>query len=420
MYINQKLNMKALRLITLFLSAIALSASAQSYFDDDIYFDPAKASKKKPKVEKVDRYSDDPGYYYYTPVADYKPADSYSVSGTRSISVDAYNRRGVFAPDSLSTDSAATDFQYTRRIEQFYNPEVVTGSKDKELAQIYYAEPQTVNVYVNTPSSFWGYDNFYPYSSYYNPYFYNPSWRWGSSWYWSSWYDPYWSWNWGWGPSWDWGWGPSYGWGWGPSYGWGWGHHHHGWGSSWCPSWDWGPGPSNRYDPRHPGAGNRRPGATAGTSHSGQSSYRPGYGTNGGRHVSAGGNYRPGYSGSQATRPGYGTSGNSNYRPGYGTNGNRHQGASSQSSNYRPNYGSQPSSTGRPAYGSGSSNSSRPSYTNSNSNSNSSRPSYNSSSSSRPSYNSGSSYSGGSRSSGSSYSGGGGSSRSSGGGRGRH
>ncbi|MDE7475492.1 MAG: hypothetical protein K2M71_07685, partial [Duncaniella sp.] len=159
--------------------------SAQSYFDDDIYYNASKATKKATTNNSSANKKNTVIVY------DYPAADTYTINGTRSISVDDYNRRGIFATDSLSADTTATDFAYTRRIEQFYNPQIVSGSGDKELANIYYMEPEEVNIYVNTPSAYWGYDYFYPYSAWTSPYWYNNYWRWNSSWYWGAWYDPY-------------------------------------------------------------------------------------------------------------------------------------------------------------------------------------------------------------------------------------
>ncbi len=169
--------------------AVTSAATAQSFFDDDIYYDASK-DKSTPKTTKTIRQT------YSTPstviVAEYPSADTYTVNGTRRISIDDYNRRGIFAKDSLSNDTTATDFAYTRRIEQFYNPEIVSGSGDQELANIYYMEPERVNIYVNTPSAYWGYDYFYPHFSWYSPYW-SFNWRWNSPWYWDSWHDLYWS-----------------------------------------------------------------------------------------------------------------------------------------------------------------------------------------------------------------------------------
>ncbi|MDE5727357.1 MAG: hypothetical protein K2H94_04425, partial [Duncaniella sp.] len=191
--------MKTKRLILTLgiLAAVTAGAMAQgSYYDDDIYYDPAKAPKKAKPARTEQRYTQT----YVTPnavvVAEYPSADSYTVNGTRNISVDDYNRRGIFASDSLSNDTTQTDFTYTRRIEQFYNPEVVTSTGDQELANIYYMEPDRVNVYINAPSAYWGYSYFYPdFAWYHDPFYYYPgSWRWNSPWYWNSWHNPYWGW----------------------------------------------------------------------------------------------------------------------------------------------------------------------------------------------------------------------------------
>lgn len=279
--------------------AVTSAATAQSFFDDDIYYDASK-DKSTPKTSKTIRQT------YSTPstviVAEYPSADTYTVNGTRRISIDDYNRRGIFAKDSLSNDTTATDFAYTRRIEQFYNPEIVSGSGDQELANIYYMEPERVNIYVNTPSAYWGYDYFYPHFSWYSPYW-SFNWRWNSPWYWDSWHDPYWSWNWGWGPAW------------GPS--WGWGHPGWGWGPAWGPSWGWGhPGCGPSHPVNRPNVPGYRPGNN-----------RPAYGNNtsgiinGGRRQqirnSNSGSYnRPSTNG---RRPGVSTnSGNSNRRPNQG------------------------------------------------------------------------------------------------------
>lgn len=321
--------------------AATSAVTAQSYFDDDIYYD---ASKDKSKPAKTVTQT------YRTPstviVAEYPAADTYTVTGTRKISVDDYNRRGIFASDSLTNDTTATDFAYTRRIEQFYNPEIVSGSDDQELVNIYYMEPERVNIYVNTPSAYWGYDYFYPDFAWYGPnWAFN--WRWDSPWYWNSWYDPYWSW--GWGPSWCWG--PSWGWGpaWGPSWGWGPGW---GWGPAWGgPSWG-GNAPSHRPGVRPGSSVNRRPTGAIGTSG------RPGL-TNGGRPGTNSYNRPSGVT----TRPSSGTSG----RPGIST-GTSQPGRGEGTVTTRPstNNGSynRPTNTngGRTSgYGSGSYNQSSPS-----------------------------------------------------------
>lgn len=336
-----------------FISCVVILAGAiqaQSYYDDDIYYDASKAPKQTPKPKPASNGN--------AVVANYPSADSYAgvVNGTRTISVDDYNRRGIFANDSLSADSTATDFSYTRRIEQFYNPEVVSATGDEDLANIYYMEPDQVNIYVNTPSMYWGYDYFYPYTAWSYPYYwYNNPWRWHSSWYWGSWYDPYWAW----GPSWSWGWGPAWGW----TY----------------PSWGWG----RHYNPRHPGVAGSRP------NHSGNPGVRPGSGSrpgvvNGGRHQGVGNGRYPGYN--IGSRPG--VNNNNGYNRPAGNNGSR-PGVSNNGNNSRPSY-------------------------NHNNNNSYNRPSTTNGGRYGGSYNSGG-FGGGSRGSG--YSGGG---RSSSGGRGRH
>ena len=321
---------------------LAVALNGQGLYDD-IYYNPKTDTKKAETVIK--RGNTSSNGVYYRSVADYPAADTYTVVTKSTRNVDEYNRRGIFATaDSVPADSTQTDnFAYTRRIEQFYNPAIVSGSNDDELATLYYAEPANVNIYVNSPG-YWGWN--YPYYGY----------GWGSPWYGPSWYGnrgsgPSWSgaWNWGWGHSW----------GWGPAWGWG-------------PSWGWGGGvPVRPYNPRHPGAINRPHYANG---HSGyrpapSGSYRPGSG----RYPS--GNYRPGTTGNY--RPGN----SGNYRP--GTNG----------SYTRPGNSSRPTNKGyRPSYNNNDNNS-RPSYNNSNT----SRPTYNSGSYSRPGRSSGGSFGGGGR-----------------------
>ena len=131
-------------------SSVAL---AQNYDDDDIYYNPSK-SKAKPKTEKPAQST---SVYVY----DYPAADAYTpVPGSGvAIDVDTYNRRGVFAgADSSVTKAPQSDFNYTRKIQRFDNPDIIVESSDGDLASIYYSQPSTVNIYVdNTPTGYWGY-----------------------------------------------------------------------------------------------------------------------------------------------------------------------------------------------------------------------------------------------------------------------
>lgn len=213
---------------------VASVAVAQSYYyDDDIYYDASKKKNEQKTTTNKTAASGRSGYVVKgnTVVADYPAADTYTVPVGKSldVDVDTYNRRGQFlVQDSITSETNADgDFSYTQRIERFHNPDIVSGSGDEELKEVYsYAmsQPQNINIYVidNDPWNFYG-----------------PSWSWryGNPWYWNSWYwDPWypsfgWGWNsWGWDPywSWSWGWGPSWGPGWGPGWGssWGWGPTH--------------------------------------------------------------------------------------------------------------------------------------------------------------------------------------------------
>ncbi|MCI9606820.1 MAG: hypothetical protein HFJ94_01440 [Muribaculaceae bacterium] len=290
------MNIRNLLLLSLLVTASGV-CRAQGYYDDDIYFDASKdkdknieLAKKQAKAKPVSQTN---GYILY-PVADFASADTYAPEGNLTMSVDDYNRRGIFATDSVRHDStaAATDFAYTRQIERFYNPAIVKGSSDKDLAQLYYAQPANVNIYINTPAyGYWGYP--YRWNSWYDPWFYGPGY-WPSYSYWNPYYGwgcnyPFWSP--GWGPAWAWG--PAY---WGPGWGWG-------------ASWGWCGVHSRPVSNRHPGAiRNPRPGSNIGNHRPGSNSYRPAYSP--GRHPGSNSNYRPSYNNS-----------NSNgYRPGYNTN----------------------------------------------------------------------------------------------------
>lgn len=180
-----------------------LLVSGQSYYDDDIYYNPSKVKKtEKREVKKqiTEETADfeEPTYQVYTS----NPRD-----------VDEYNRRGAYkvSADTISADTVVANpdvFQYTERMERFDNPTIVVSSDDSRLKELYYAD--NVNIYVGTPSVTWSIGGFY------NPW-YSPCYR--SSWYYNSWY-----WSFGWGcyrPYYGWYdpfWGPSY-----PYYGWGYG-----------------------------------------------------------------------------------------------------------------------------------------------------------------------------------------------------
>lgn len=329
---------------------------AQDDYDDDIYFNAKKAkTEKKDKVVNATTMSS-------VTTADYPAADTYVITGNGvNIDIDTYNRRGVFANDTISANSSSRventqSFECTQQIERFYNPRVIIESPDESVAQIYYATPATdIDIYIGSP-----------YCGVSYPYYSSP-WYWStprSWWYYNSWvYNP---WYWDYYPSWYWGYSYYY-----PTYY----PYYPGYYPRYYPTY-------YPYYPSYYPSTPKRPG----------SNYRPG-----GYHGGSTGNYRP------SNRPG-------DYRPG----------GSSHNSNYRPGRGTNRSSSSSGSYRSGSSsnkdnNSYRPSE-NSNNRGNSYRPSSGNSSRSEstPSYRSGSS-----RGSSGGFRGGGGGSTRGGGGGGR-
>ncbi|MBR5744951.1 MAG: hypothetical protein IKX94_06455, partial [Muribaculaceae bacterium] len=197
--------MEAKRFLSLVLvGTLGVSAmTAQSYYDDDLYAPKQSSKTTKSTVTPTIGTSYSSGYYYETPrhTGDYASADSYYFDSGSTRDVDEYNRRYVSTVtplDSASLDSALyDDFTYTRRIEKFYNPDIVSGSGDQALID-YYSAPQ-INVYVDNDPFWWGYNWRwgslywgYPYYGYYSPFYWD--------------YPYYWGWGWGWSYPWRPGW----------------------------------------------------------------------------------------------------------------------------------------------------------------------------------------------------------------------
>ena len=277
-------SIKAL-LPAVFLTA-ALTGVAQGYYDDDIYYNP-----KEEKVVKQQKKQQKPVSYYHLDSkrggGDYQPADTYApTDNPLNVDIDEYNRRGQFlVSDSVVADSSlVNEFEYTRRIEQFHNPDIINGSDDSDLQEYYYTarqQPVDINVYVID-----------------NPW----SWRYSNPWYWNAW-GPAWSW----GPSWGY---PGWGGCWHPSHGPVWGGGH-----AWRPS---SPGASRPHRPSNGSMATHRPGSYA--PGSAGSISRPGNMGIGRRPGAASSGYRPGNS----SRPG-------SYAPSNG--GSNHGGASNGSIN---------------------------------------------------------------------------------------
>lgn len=342
------MNIARLTLACILAAGIAISAGAQDF--DDIYYDASSAKAKQERKAKKEALKAQQYHFQEEQGYDYAPAGSYKSTAGAGLpmSVDAYNRRGIFATgDSVAVDSsaaAAQDYAYTSRIKRFHNPEVVA---DTDPIAEYLASPSAnVNIIVNNPGyyGYWG-SPYSPWGIYgYDP-FWGPSWSWswGPSWAWGP------SWNWGWGPSWSWGWGPSWSWGWGPSWSWG-------WGGGWYPPARPAYGAPGRpgvwtHNPRRPGVSNsgqrpvgnyNRPGSGAGNRRPTADGYRPGSGVypgynSGQRPV---GTSRPTGNGGSYTRPGRPstTNGGSYTRPG--------RTSQSSGSSYRPSTSSGQRSTG--------------------------------------------------------------------------
>lgn len=340
-------------LLLLTLGATITSASAQSYYDDDIYFDASKTAKENKSAKSNSSAAaytsatggqcsyvqasdgtvyvvDAEGNAYPTSVQNFPGSDLYTVYSNNERDVDEYNRRYTFA-DSTAVDSIYRDaFANTRNIERFSNPDIVTGSGDQQLIDYYSSvQPAEINIYVDTPLWYGLYSPYYtPYhlysSLYWNPWYWDP-------WYYPGWYGyPYYSWSWGWGH----GWGPAWGPAWGPGPG---GHH----------AWHHPQSSPGSYRPHRPGAttahrgsatNNYRGGTTTGTRNN--SGYRPSSRNNSNvGNVNSLGGTRPSYNG--GTR----TGGDS--RSGIGTGGGR-TGGSRSSGTYNSSNSSSRSSS--PSY----------------------------------------------------------------------
>ncbi len=223
-------------MITALAFGVPAALTAQGYVDDDIYYNSSKSAKKTTLSSQETTSVQTAPVTAYTDYlsSDYSSDLAYYEESPRD--VDEYNRRGA-VDTAADEDSLQEDFTYTRRIEKYYNPSVVTESGDQELVETYYSTEPEINIIVSTP--YW-WDWWYPYS------WWSWSWGWGSSWYWNSWYGGL---YWGWDPFWSWaGWrGPS----WGPYY-----HHYAGF------------RPGAGMHSWRPSAGANRPrGGSAGTHH---------------------------------------------------------------------------------------------------------------------------------------------------------
>ena len=120
--------------LALFLSMGGAMASAQGYYDDDIYYDASKAKKEQKTVKPGKQSSQAAQYYYdgaqYVPwnnVGEYQSADTYQVSGTSTRDVDEYNRHSAAVEPKETTDSITLQqfdaLSNTRNLARFHNSE---------------------------------------------------------------------------------------------------------------------------------------------------------------------------------------------------------------------------------------------------------------------------------------------------------
>jgi hypothetical protein len=189
--------------VSLLMGMLAISAGAilQAQDYDDIYYDASKSTKAK--TVKVTTPAKTIQVYGEVPEK-YKVAVQDNYIAERD--VDEYNRRGAYDPQNyepqfevdingdtiyFDSDSIYDDdmFANTRRIERFYNPDVVILSSDDDLVELYYDESPTINLIVGSD---WGYASTYGWNGWYN-----------DPWYYSlydPWYNYYWDypWSWGW------------------------------------------------------------------------------------------------------------------------------------------------------------------------------------------------------------------------------
>lgn len=311
---------KKLLLLTSLLVGGVIMTRAQGFYDDDIYYDPAKDTKAKQEMaaKAAQKAAQQAAQYNYDPTLgghDYYGADAYQVAGTSTRDVDEYNRRGAYAPaDTTVADAKGDDFTYTRRIEKYHNGDIIADINDPELVEYYYSSQPDVNIIINAPGYGWGsavglqllcmelamvleqlglvlgsvmvmvlgLGSLLVL---------------------------------GLGPSWGPGWGPS--WGWGPGWGPGWG------GPAWGPSWAYRPGSTT---------GRRPVGIRNGYTGVGNNSLRPsgsGAPNRGGITHESLGNYRPG---SSSSRPAYNNQGGV-YRPGSASSSRPSTGNTSRPSN---------------------------------------------------------------------------------------
>ncbi|MDE6693618.1 MAG: hypothetical protein K2K05_09560, partial [Muribaculaceae bacterium] len=129
------------------LMALPTIASAQNYYDDDIYYNPSKEIAKPIQTTKTTTTTPT----YYGDPLDYPAADTYIVNTGSTRDVDEYNRRGQFlVTDSVVTETVTTTDTYanTRKIQRFHNEGIIDGISNDDYATYVITDPAVLNVYV--------------------------------------------------------------------------------------------------------------------------------------------------------------------------------------------------------------------------------------------------------------------------------
>ena len=182
--------------------ALAAGTVMQAQDFDDIYYDASKSANGTTKV-KVTKpvktaatYGEVPDKYKVAAQGNYqveRDEDEYN----RHVAYDAANEPAFEVDingDTIYEYEDAAAFANTRRIERFYNPDIVILSDDDDLVELYYDESPTINLVVGsdlgyTASYGWG-TSYYPwYTGWYEPW-YTGWYGYYSPWY-AGWHDPW-------------------------------------------------------------------------------------------------------------------------------------------------------------------------------------------------------------------------------------
>lgn len=176
--------MKVYNRLILFVSLLIIGAQpvfADEYNNDDIYFNSSKQKNNEQKKQSVEQNK-------VENICDYS-------NGYKIRDIDEYNRQGKYSYiDTTQNDTILIKdgYEYTNRIERFYNPSIVVGSGNQDLIDSYNENQSDINIYVNTYWSPYLYGGWWPYSAFYMPWYYGIY----EPWLHYRWYTWYYDWGW--------------------------------------------------------------------------------------------------------------------------------------------------------------------------------------------------------------------------------